>query len=83
MKQVRLTHQALKDLGAFDSGIRERIKESLRYLADHPREGKPLKGRFQEDKVWSYRVWPYRVLYRTVGEWLEILTIEHRKDVYR
>ena len=83
MRQIRLTHQAVKDIEAFDSGIRERIKESLRYLADHPREGKPLKGRFQKDKVCSYRVWPYRILYHTVGEWLEILSIEHRKDVYR
>ncbi|MEK6640587.1 MAG: hypothetical protein AABZ17_07940 [Nitrospirota bacterium] len=56
MRQIRLTHQAVKDIEAFDSGIRERIKESLPYLADHPREGKPLKGRFQKDKVWSYRV---------------------------
>ena len=51
MKQIRLTHQAVKDLEAFDHGIRERIKESLRYLAAHPDEGKPLKGRFQKDKV--------------------------------
>jgi len=29
-------------------------------------------------------VWPYRVLYQRVGsEWLEVLAIEHRKDVYR
>ncbi|MFY4727616.1 type II toxin-antitoxin system RelE family toxin [Nitrospira sp. BLG_2] len=83
MKQIRLTHQAIKDLEAFDYGIRERIKESLRHLANHPSEGKPLKGRFQKDKVWSYRVWPYRVLYRTVPGWIEILSIEHRKDVYR
>jgi mRNA-degrading endonuclease RelE of RelBE toxin-antitoxin system len=83
VKQIRLTHQAIKDLEAFDQGIRERIKDSLRYLAHHPGEGIPLKGRFQKDKVWSYRVWPYRVLYRTVAGWIEILSIEHRKDVYR
>jgi mRNA-degrading endonuclease RelE of RelBE toxin-antitoxin system len=46
VKQVRLTHQAVRDLEAFDQRIRERIKESLRYLADHPPEDKPLKGRF-------------------------------------
>jgi len=51
VKQIRLTLQAVKDIEAFDSGIRERIKESLRYLANHPREGNPLKGRFQKDKV--------------------------------
>lgn len=84
MKQVRLTPQAIKDLDAFDTGTRERIKEALRHLAHHPTDGKPLKGRFQKDKVWSYRVWPYRVLYRKAGaEWLDSLSIEHRKDVYR
>lgn len=83
MKHIKLTHQAIKDLEAFDPGIRDRMKESLRHLADHPSEGKPLKGRFQKDKVWSYRVWPYRVIYRIAGVWIEILSIEHRKDVYR
>lgn len=83
MKQIRLTHQTVKDLEAFDQGTRERIKESLRHLANHPPEGKPLQGRFQKDKAWSYRVWPYRILYRMIGGWIEILSIEHRKDVYR
>lgn len=83
MKQIRLTHQTVKDLEAFDQGTRERIKESLRHLANHPPEGKPLQGRFQKDKVWSYRVWPYRILYRMIGGGIEILSIEHRKDVYR
>lgn len=83
MKQVRLTSQAHKDLEVFDAGTREKIKEALRYLAANPLEWKPLKGKFQKEKVWSYRVWPYRVLYRREGsEWLDVLSIEHRKDVY-
>ena len=37
-----------------------------------------------KEKIWSYRVWPYRVLYRCTGsQWLDVLSIEHRKDVYR
>jgi len=84
VRQVRLTLQALKDLEAFDKVTKEKIKEALRHLARNPLDGKPLKGRFQKEKVWSYRVWPYRVLYRRVGsEWLDVLSIEHRKDVYR
>ena len=84
MRQVRLTPQALKDLEAFKTETRERIKEALRHLAQNPLDGTPLKGRFQKDKLWSYRVWPYRILYRRVGEdWLDVLSIEHRKDVYR
>ena len=84
MRRVRLTPQALKNLEAFNTETRERIKEALRHLAQNPLDGKPLKGRFQKDKLWSYRVWPYRILYRRVGEdWLEVLSIEHRKDVYR
>lgn len=84
MRQVRLTPQAFKDLEAFEPAIVARIKEALRSLAINPLEGKPLKGKFQKHKVWSYRVWPYRILYRRVGsEWLDVLSIEHRKDVYR
>jgi len=84
VRQVRLTPQALKNLEAFNTETRERIKEALRHLAQNPLDGKPLKGRFQKDKLWSYRVWPYRILYRRVGEdWLDVLSIEHRKDVYR
>ena len=84
MRQVRLTPQALKNLEAFDPPTKDRIKEALRNLAQNPTDGKPLKGKFQKEKVWSYRVWPYRVLYRRVGsEWLDVFSIEHRKDVYR
>jgi addiction module RelE/StbE family toxin len=84
VRQVRLTPQAIKDLKAFDQSTRERLKASLRHLAEHPLDGKPLKGQFQKDKVWSYRVWPYRILYRRAGsEWLDVLSVEHRKDVYR
>lgn len=84
MRHVRLTSQAAKDLNVFDESTRQRIKNALRHLAQHPLDGKPLKGKFQKDKVWSYRVWPYRILYRREeAEWLDVLSIEHRKDVYR
>lgn len=46
----------------------------------------PLNQKIGEahEHVWSYRVWPSRILYRRVGtEWLDGLTIEHRRDVYR
>lgn len=84
MRQIRLTQQAIKDLEAFDIGTKEKIKEALRHLARNPLDGKPLKGKFQKEKAWSYRVWPYWILYRRiVMEWLDILSIEHRKDVCR
>lgn len=84
MRRVRLTPQAITDLESFDTGTKDRIKEALRHLAENPLDGKPLKGRYHKEKVWSYRVWPYRILYRRVGaEWLDVLSIEHRNDVYR
>lgn len=84
MRQARLTPQAGKDLEAFDAATREKVKEAIRHLTQHPLDGKPLKGQFQQGKVWSYRVWPYRILYRRVGsDWPDVLSIEHRKDVYR
>ncbi len=84
MKHVRLTPQAQKDLKAFAPATITKIKEALRHLSFHPLEGKSLKGPYKKEKVRAYRVWPYRILYRLVGsEWLDVLTIEHRKDVYR
>jgi mRNA-degrading endonuclease RelE of RelBE toxin-antitoxin system len=84
VREVRLTPQAVKDLTVFDELTRQRIKNALRHLAQHSLDGKPLKGKFQKEKVWSYRVWPYRILYRREGaDWLDVLSIEHRKDVYR
>jgi mRNA-degrading endonuclease RelE of RelBE toxin-antitoxin system len=84
VRQVRLTPQAVNDLHSFDGPIQEKIKEALRHLARNPLDGKQLKGKFKKEKVWSYRAWPYRILYRRVGlEWLEVDSIEHRKDVYR
>ena len=58
MRQVRLTPQAIKDLKDCDSPTREQVKEALRHLAEHPFDGKPLKGHFQKDKVWSYQSGP-------------------------
>ena len=56
MRQAGLTPTAIKDVASFDAGTRDKIKDAIRHLADHPLEGKPLKGKFQKDKVWSYRV---------------------------
>jgi mRNA-degrading endonuclease RelE of RelBE toxin-antitoxin system len=84
VRQLPLAPHALKDLKDCGDPILERVKEFLRHLAKHPLNVKPLKGHFQKDKVWSYRVWPHRMLYRRIGsEWLDVLSIEHRKDVYR
>jgi len=84
VRKVRLTPQAQKDLRTFEPNTLPKIKEAFRHLAQYPLEGNPLKGKFKKDKVWSYRVWPYRILYRhTRAEWLDVLAIEHRKDVYR
>ena len=84
MKKIRFTPQAQKDLETFDPSTLTKIKEALRHLSCHPLEGKSLKGKYKKDKVRSYRVWLYRILYRLVGsEWLDVLTIEHRKNVYR
>ncbi|GAB1722549.1 MAG: hypothetical protein NTNFB01_14450 [Nitrospira sp.] len=56
MRQARLTPQAIKDLTSFDAGTRDKIKDAIRHLAEHPLDGNPLKGKFQKDKILSYRV---------------------------
>ncbi|MDR0283396.1 MAG: type II toxin-antitoxin system RelE/ParE family toxin [Propionibacteriaceae bacterium] len=51
-------------------------------LADQPwRVGKPLRGELEG--LWSARRGEYRVIYRVVGETVQIMRVGHRADVYR
>jgi hypothetical protein len=45
-----------QDRGTMTSLVLETELKTLHYLTEHPFDGKPLEGRFQKDKVWSYRV---------------------------
>ena len=80
-KDVQLTRPAVKDLAAIPPVYREAIDEALTALAHDAHAGIPLKGPRQGQ--WKYRIGPYRVTYQFDEYTVHVLSIQHRKDVYR
>jgi len=70
-----------KDLLKFDREVRNRILKKVFELEKYPELGKHLIG----VDIWSLRIGKYRVLYKIKHKQLQVLvlTIEHRKNVYR
>ena len=66
-----------------DKKLKDRIAETLEYIAKNPLIGKPLQANLK--RCYSYRIGDYRVIYSFSKEekYMGIIKIEHRKDVYR
>jgi mRNA-degrading endonuclease RelE of RelBE toxin-antitoxin system len=80
-RSVSLSRTAEKTLESLEQRLMDRLKSALRGLAGDPLLGKNLKGDFEGLR--SYRLRTYRIVYRFTRESVEIIYIEHRKDVYR
>lgn len=80
---LEILRSAKKQLAHVDRQEQPRVFEAIRDLANepHPTGSKKLAGR----DAWRIRVGTYRVIYEIHDERLLILvvTIGHRKDVYR
>ncbi len=83
MKQIIYSKIAARTLIKLDASTKSRMGEAMLEIAENPLLGKKLKGVFAKEKLRSLRVWPYRIIYRFESSRLEIIYIEHRKDVYR
>ena len=83
---IEFTRSALKEFLGLGTPLRERIAESLEWLAAHPRSTvldiKKLKGPVP---VFRLRVGDYRVVYELKDERLVIVVVrvQHRSRVYR
>ncbi len=55
--------------------------DALREIASEPSLGKKLKGELEGSR--TYRAWPYRIVYEVDDRRVWVVTIGHRKDVYR
>jgi len=78
---VLLHPRAARDLDKMEKLVRQRIKEQLRELKDHPeRVGKQLRY----SDFWSLRVGDYRAIYEIDRKKRQVvvLFIGHRKKVY-
>jgi mRNA interferase RelE/StbE len=80
---VEILRSAQKQLARIDQQDQSRIVTAIRELADNrsPPGSKKLSGR----PAWRIRVGSYRVIYEVHDDRLLVLviTIGHRKDVYR
>lgn len=83
MYQVLLTDEAEKQLKSLDSRYKKALAQALKRLGSNPKVGAPLREELKGK--YKLRVSRYRVIYEFDYEkkiiW--IVTIDHRKDVYR
>ena len=81
--RVEILRSAQKQLAKIDRQDQSRIISAIRALANDPRPPgcKKLSGR----PAWRIRIGTYRVIYEIHDDRLLVLvvTIGHRKDVYR
>jgi len=73
-----------KDLGRIERAqpdLHDRIIAKIQALADRPTLGKPLLGPLKGK--WSLRIGEYRVIYEIGREVVVVLTVNHRREVYR
>jgi mRNA-degrading endonuclease RelE of RelBE toxin-antitoxin system len=80
-RSAKLSRRAEKALDALDVRFRDHIKEAIRELAGNPLLRKKLKGEFEGLR--SHRLGAFRIVYRFTEELLEVVYVEHRRDVYR
>lgn len=83
MRTIRYSRTAAKSLLAFDAQIKKRLGDAILEIAENPLLGKKLKGDFAKEHLRSLKIWPYRIIYRFDSHSLDIVYVEHRKDVYR
>jgi len=77
------TTTAVKQLKKLQKQDQKKIVRKISALTQNPFVGKKLKGPL--NKLFSLRAWPYRIIYQIhekVSK-ITILTVCHRKDVYR
>ena len=83
MYSLVFTEVAKKQLEKLDSRLKGQVEKGLHRISQNPKLGKPLRGELKG--IWSERVATFRVLYKIYDHRVEvlILTVEHRKKVYR
>lgn len=81
---IELSERAAKDLAKLrraQPAMHERVITKVQTLAENPSAGKPLVGPIKGTR--SLRIGEYRVLYEPHKDHVLIMTVNHRKEVYR
>lgn len=79
-KPFRISSELLSFLNALHPDIKRKIKAGLKDIALNPSSGKVLKDELEGLR--SYRIGWYRIIYREVPSFLEILAIGERQRIY-
>ena len=79
--KITYSSTAQKKLSRLPKKEKIKVIRNIRKISLDPYSGKKLKGQLRG--IWSFRAWPYRIIYRTLGKKLQIITIEHRQKVYK
>jgi len=82
-RSIKLSSQAEKSFNKLKDPLRENIVNAINELSGNPLSGKKLRGKFEKEKLRSYRVWPCRIIYTFDADTLVVAEIGHRKGVYR
>jgi mRNA interferase RelE/StbE len=81
---IEFTKEAVRDLDALERSQPKyfnRVLSKIQSLVDDPLSGKQLVGPL--NGKWSLRVGDYRIIYEIVTTTIYILTINHRREVYK
>ncbi len=81
LKSVRLSRRAIKVLEGIDTRFKEPLKETIHEISQNPMVGKKLKGDLEGLR--SYRLGSFRIVYRFSKTLVEVVYLDHRKDMYR
>ena len=83
MYQVELTDEARRQLKSIDRRYQKAIAQALIRLGDNPKAGAPLRKELKGK--YKLRVSRYRIIFEINYEKtiITVITIDHRKDVYR
>lgn len=82
--KLELTKRAVRDLDTLEHAqpkLFRRAMAKIKLLSDEPKLGKPLIGPLRGK--WSLRVGDYRIIYEFDRNTIVVLTINHRREVYK
>lgn len=84
MYKIHLAHRAEKQIKALPSTIQNRVIRKLKAFRQNPLSGDIKKLKVKQSR-YRLRVGDYRIIYDIDKETVTVmvLTVRHRKDVYR
>jgi addiction module RelE/StbE family toxin len=79
--EVRFTPRFSKNIKSLEKTVQVQVVREIDILRTNPYAGKPLHGEWKG--VFSLRIDDYHVLYQVKGSVVLLLTVRHRKHVYK